>query len=288
MPTAVASRTRRRWPASATSRSPRHGRTSGSACTRGVTCRRRESTRPGASSTSTTRTGARGATSEKFDEMLDFAEALPRLRRVVKRDLAQCAAEPRAGARVRGAVARPRDVPHRVRGLRRAEPELRAGDAAEEARDSRRSAGQFDYPAKSNQRREHWVEDPHVVPSCGAEETPRWQRRAARLPRGRRWVDVTSTDVNEYVKQATGGEFSAKDFRTWNGTVLAAVALAEVAAAEGAEVEDGAQAQDQRRGQGRRLLPRQHPGRGARLVHRPAGVRPLRLGMDDRAAEALR
>ena len=43
---------------------------------------------------------------------------------------------------------------------------------------------------------------------------------------GRRWVDVTSDDVNDYVKQATAGEFSAKDFRTWNGTVLAAVAVA--------------------------------------------------------------
>ena len=32
--------------------------------------------------------------------------------------------------------------------------------------------------------------------------------------------------MNEYVKRRTGGEFSAKDFRTWNGTVLAAVALA--------------------------------------------------------------
>jgi DNA topoisomerase IB len=43
---------------------------------------------------------------------------------------------------------------------------------------------------------------------------------------GGRWVDVTSGDINEYVKQVVGGEFSAKDFRTWHGTVLAAVALA--------------------------------------------------------------
>jgi len=37
---------------------------------------------------------------------------------------------------------------------------------------------------------------------------------------------VKSADINEYVKEATGGDFSAKDFRTWNGTVLAAIALA--------------------------------------------------------------
>jgi DNA topoisomerase I len=37
---------------------------------------------------------------------------------------------------------------------------------------------------------------------------------------------VKSADINEYVKEATGGDFSAKDFRTWGATVLAAVALA--------------------------------------------------------------
>jgi DNA topoisomerase IB len=40
------------------------------------------------------------------------------------------------------------------------------------------------------------------------------------------WVDVTSTDINEYVKGRLGCEVSAKDFRTWHATVLAAVALA--------------------------------------------------------------
>ena len=43
---------------------------------------------------------------------------------------------------------------------------------------------------------------------------------------GRRWKDVTSTDINSYVKEQVGGEVSAKDFRTWHGTVIAAVALA--------------------------------------------------------------
>ena len=42
---------------------------------------------------------------------------------------------------------------------------------------------------------------------------------------GRRWVDVRSDDVNEYLKSAAGDDVSAKDFRTWSATVLAAVAL---------------------------------------------------------------
>jgi DNA topoisomerase-1 len=37
--------------------------------------------------------------------------------------------------------------------------------------------------------------------------------------------DVTSQDVNEYLREITGEDFTAKDFRTWAGTVLAAMAL---------------------------------------------------------------
>jgi DNA topoisomerase I len=40
--------------------------------------------------------------------------------------------------------------------------------------------------------------------------------------------DVTSTDVNDYLKEITGKNITAKDFRTWAGTVLAAMALNEL------------------------------------------------------------
>jgi len=39
--------------------------------------------------------------------------------------------------------------------------------------------------------------------------------------------DITSSDVNAYLKEITGQDFTAKDFRTWAGTVLASVALQE-------------------------------------------------------------
>jgi len=38
---------------------------------------------------------------------------------------------------------------------------------------------------------------------------------------------VTSADVNAYLKEITGSDITAKDFRTWAGTVLAAMALSE-------------------------------------------------------------
>lgn len=46
--------------------------------------------------------------------------------------------------------------------------------------------------------------------------------------------DVTSTDVNEYLAEIAGSDFTAKDFRTWAGTVLAAIALNEFESFESA------------------------------------------------------
>ena len=44
--------------------------------------------------------------------------------------------------------------------------------------------------------------------------------------------DLASQDVNEYLREAVGDEFSAKDFRTWAGTLLAAQTLSAMGAAQ--------------------------------------------------------
>jgi DNA topoisomerase IB len=41
-----------------------------------------------------------------------------------------------------------------------------------------------------------------------------------------RWRDIKSPDIRAYVKETAGDEYTAKDFRTWAGTVVAAVTLA--------------------------------------------------------------
>ncbi|WP_324273128.1 DNA topoisomerase IB [Blastococcus brunescens] len=42
------------------------------------------------------------------------------------------------------------------------------------------------------------------------------------------WRDVTSAEINAYLKEISGAELTAKDFRTWTATVLMAAALAEI------------------------------------------------------------
>ena len=91
---------------------------------------------------------------------------------------------------------------------------------------------------------------------------------------GRAWVDVRAADINDYLQAVTGAEFTAKDFRTWNATVLAAVELA--VRGDGAQLEDGPQASRDRGDQDGRRLPLQHPRRLPRRLHRPAGLRPPR------------
>jgi len=85
----------------------------------------------------------------------------------------------------------------------------------------------FDYPSKSGKRRVQAVVDPEV-----AAIVTRLKRRRGggdellAYKCARRWVDVRSQDINDYLKELTGLDVSAKDFRTWGATVMAAVALA--------------------------------------------------------------
>ena len=136
---------------------------------------------------------------------------------------------------------------------------------------------EFDYDAKSGQHRLCQVADPEVRAVITTLRRRRAPTDAELLAYkdGREWVDVKSSDINEYVQEHIGDEFSAKDFRTWVGTVLAAVGPGHRG---GRRVGDGAQAGRRLRGQGRRRAPRQHPRRGAQRLHRPAGRRALRAG----------
>jgi DNA topoisomerase IB len=86
----------------------------------------------------------------------------------------------------------------------------------------------FDYPAKGGQRRVVTIADAAVADVVRALKRRRRggpELLAYKDERGR-WCDVRSSDINDYLQDALGPDFSAKDFRTWAATVLAAVALA--------------------------------------------------------------
>ena len=133
------------------------------------------------------------------------------------------------------------------------------------------------------------------APRAGGRSIPRSRRSSARSSAAAAaarscWptrtaaagCDVRSPDINAYLKAATGADISAKDFRTWGATVLAAVGLAVNRPEQLSHVR--AQARDHARRQGGRLLPRQHADGGAQLLHRPAHLRPLPRRPDDHSS----
>ena len=165
---------------------------------------------------------------EKFDSMCDFGRALPALRERATRDLAL---EGMPRDRALGCALRLLDKGFfRIGSEGYAEENETYGLAT--MRKSHVTLGRdgvviFDYEAKGGKRRRQRVVDPHVYDVVSA-----LKRRRGGGPEllayksAGRWVDVKSADINAYVKEATGGDFTAKDFRTWNATVIAAVALA--------------------------------------------------------------
>lgn len=85
----------------------------------------------------------------------------------------------------------------------------------------------FHFRGKSGKRHRIDVKDPHlarIVRRC--QDLP-GQELFQYVDSSGKPQDVRSTDVNDYLHEITQGDFTAKDFRTWAGTMLAAVALQE-------------------------------------------------------------
>ena len=168
----------------------------------------------------------------KFDDMLSFAQVLPVLRERIAEDLEK---PPLSSQQVLAVTVRLLD-----RGFFRVGSE---GYAAENGTYGLATmhkkhvqvvegAVLFDFPAKHGLRRVQ-----HVVDPVSAEVVARLKKRRGGSPEllaykeGRAWLDVRSEHINAYLKDRTGLDVSAKDFRTWNATVLAAIALSVTGAA---------------------------------------------------------
>jgi DNA topoisomerase-1 len=177
----------------------------------------------------------------KFDSMLAFGAALPRLRRGVARDLKLDGAKRLPVEQ----LTEPRVLACAVRLLDLGFFRIGSEDYAERNESyglttmllEHVTVGEreviFDFPAKSAQRRVQAIADPEALAVLAALKRRRTGSQLLAYRAADDWRELTAEEVNAYLKRKSGGPFTAKDFRTWNATVLAAVALAGAEDARG-------------------------------------------------------
>jgi DNA topoisomerase I len=165
---------------------------------------------------------------QKFDQMLEFAKRLPDLRSRIDAGLGERGLVlDRVAAAAVGLLDRGL---FRIGSERYEDENESYGLTTLKIRHLRFEGGAaiFEYPSKSGQMSSHEVADPELRPVLEA-----LVRRGGpdddllTYRDGREWKELAPDQVNGWIKSAAGEEFSAKDFRTWNATVLAAMALAE-------------------------------------------------------------
>jgi len=164
---------------------------------------------------------------DKHDRVREFGTVLPRIREVICRHL-----DGRGLTRDRVLAAAIRLIDlgfFRPGGEEYADENGTFGLATIRKEHVTLSQGQlvFEYPAKGARLREQAVAEDQV---CAVVRSLRRRRDGGDqllvYRSGPRWHDVTAADINDYLREVSGGDFTAKDFRTWHATVLAAVGLA--------------------------------------------------------------
>lgn len=221
----------------------------------------------------------------KFERLAEFGRALPRIRLRVARDLAGGAdAIPRE--RVLATLVRLLDATFVRVGNEEYARENDSYGLTTLRRDHADIEGatlRLQFRGKSGVLHEVMLDDPRVaavVRRCQqmpGQELFRYQDAAGMLHR------IGSGDVNDYLREISGGDFTAKDFRTWHGTVLA---LELIRAACSADAAGRPGAQQILREVAQRL-------RNTVAVCRKAYIHPdvlalgQRIGSDDAATAAL-
>jgi len=171
---------------------------------------------------------------DKHERVLDFGSVLPRAREQIRRDLD---GDGLGRERVLSCAVRLLDLGFfRIGSEQYAARNETFGLATmrkEHVTVNRDGVVRFDYTAKGGKRRVMSLVEPEV----GAVVQALKRRRAGGTELlayrdGARWVDVKSGDINAHLRELTGGDYTAKDFRTWSATVLAAVGLAVSTGAE--------------------------------------------------------
>ncbi len=164
----------------------------------------------------------------KYEHTIEFGRALPRIRRVVTRHL-KLKGLPRE--KVLAAIVRIMEKTLiRVGNDEYAQSNQSFGLTTMRNRHAtvRGQKVSFDFRGKSGVEHEIDFEDQRlakIVRQC--QDLPQQELFAYTDERGE-LHDITSSHVNDYLREITGADFTAKDFRTWAGTVLAAAALQEI------------------------------------------------------------
>jgi DNA topoisomerase-1 len=164
---------------------------------------------------------------QKFAHMLRFARALPALRAATLQDLRRRQLD---RDRVAAGAVRLIDLGlFRIGGEKYAELDHHYGATTLEKRHVRvtRGALTFDYIAKEGKHRAVSITDQAILPTVrvltrsgnGLDALFCWEHGGA-------WQPLRSHDVSSYIAARAGGHFTAKEFRTWNATVLMALTLA--------------------------------------------------------------
>lgn len=165
---------------------------------------------------------------EKFDRMLEFGKALTKARELVVLDLGR---EGMPLERACAAAVRLLDLGYfRIGNDVYADTNGSFGLTTLERRHVRRRQDRlvFQFVGKSGVEHRIEIDDATVIQAIDVMRRRRGSDlRLLAYKNGRGWRSILPDLVNEYVRTSTGLEVTAKDFRTWHATVLAAAALAE-------------------------------------------------------------
>lgn len=165
---------------------------------------------------------------EKHERVLTLARRLPRLRRTIREDLASRGL---TRERVLAGALRMLDLGvFRTGGESYADENGTHGVATLlcEHVSIREGCLLCDYPAKGGIQRKVRLRDEGLVRLIRSLRRARGDEvRLLAYRNGRGWQEIRAEDLNERFKELTGDDFTAKDLRTWNATVLAASAFAE-------------------------------------------------------------
>ncbi len=161
----------------------------------------------------------------KYDRLINFGKALPKIRRRLKKDL------------VLSGLPREKVLATIVQLLERSFIRVGNEEYARENKsfglttmqdrhvDVKGSKLRFRFRGKSGRQHEVDVTDRRIARIISKLQDLPGQSLFQYVDDEGNARDVSSQDVNEYLREITGEDFTAKDFRTWAGTVLAAIAL---------------------------------------------------------------